>query len=359
MPIDWFVSQISQPVRIILIGAVVFLAAWFTLLRPKSEPAVPPLTTSTTTTAPPVSTPQTGLGRAVEAAKKVAGKATATTAQPAATAVAGTQATTSAPDVKSQPAAIAAVPAEALAKLPTDISSALKARKVLVLGVLSEDAKPWRPVADDDRYVRNALKKANRYDGQVVVKQVALDKLSAYGSLVNELGVTQSPSIVVIDRDLKGTVLIGYADTVSINQVIADARQSSIHPNTSNAYLRDINSICTNQNTRQRRWSGPTVSGQPARVKSYKRALALTVDYRHGIKRLAAPAEFKSFKATFLKATDIDIKVLRKFVKAGKSKSLYDDVAIHYTADERKAWRTFDKKANDLGATACAINRAK
>ena len=37
MPIDWLVSQISQPVRILLIGAVVFLAAWFTLLRPKAE----------------------------------------------------------------------------------------------------------------------------------------------------------------------------------------------------------------------------------------------------------------------------------------------------------------------------------
>ena len=36
MPIDWLVSQISLPVRILLIGAVVFLAAWFTVLRPKA-----------------------------------------------------------------------------------------------------------------------------------------------------------------------------------------------------------------------------------------------------------------------------------------------------------------------------------
>jgi hypothetical protein len=358
MPIDWFVSQISQPVRIILIGAVVFLAAWFTLLRPKSEPAVPPLTTSTTTTAPPVSTPQTGLGRAVEAAKKVAGKATATTAQPAATAVAGTKATTSAPDVKSEPAAIAAVPAEALAKLPKDVAGALKARKVLVLGVLSQDTKPWRPVADDDRYVRNALKKANRYDGQVVVKQVALDKLSAYGSLVNDLGVTQSPSIVVIDRDLKGTVLIGYADTVSINQVIADARRASIHPNTSNAYLRDINSLCTNMDTSLARWSHPTVQGQPALTASYKRGSVLIRNYRLGIKRLAAPAKYKGFKAAFLKVITKEQKRIDGIVKASKTKTLRDD----YKADALvtyKDWRAFDKKANDLGATSCAINRSK
>jgi hypothetical protein len=354
------VSQISQPVRIILIGAVVFLAAWFTVLHPKSEPAVPALTTSTTTTAPPVSTPQTGLGRAVEAAKKVAGKATATTATPAATAVAGTTATTSAPDVKSQPAAITAVPAEALAKLPKDVAAALKARKVLVLGVLSQDAKPWRPLADDDRYVRNALKKANRYDGQVVFKQVALDKLSIYGALVNDLGVTQSPSIVVIDRDLKGSVLTGYADTVSINQVIADARQSSIHPNVSDPYLRRINSLCTNQNTRIQRWSLPTVRGHKADMAALKRLLATAVDYRHGIKRVAAPKEFKGFKAAFLKATDSDIKVLRTFVKAAKTETLEDDFAVlSHTSGNRKAWRAFDKKANDRGATSCAINRAK
>ena len=74
-------------------------------------------------------------------------------------------------------------------------------RKVLVLAVLSKDAKPWRPVADDDRYVNNALKKTNRYQGDVVVKRVAFDNLSTYGPLVNDLDVGQSPSIVVIDRE--------------------------------------------------------------------------------------------------------------------------------------------------------------
>ena len=82
MPIDWLVSQISPPVRILLIGAVVFLAAWFTLLRPKSE-TVPPPTTSTTTTPVATATPQTGLGKAVDAAKKAAGVEPTATATPA------------------------------------------------------------------------------------------------------------------------------------------------------------------------------------------------------------------------------------------------------------------------------------
>ena len=351
-------SQISQPVRIILIGAAVFLAAWFTVLRPKGETAVPPLTT---TTAPPAATPQTGLGRAVDAARKVAGTAAGTTAQPAATAAAGTtatKATTSTPDAKTQPTAISAVPAEALAKLPTDVADALKTRKVLILAVLSTDAKPWRPVADDDRYVNNALKKTNRYKGDVVVKRVAFDNLSTYGSLVNDLDVSQSPSVVVIDRDLKGTVLTGYVDTVTINQAIADARQSSIHPNVSNDYLRDINSLCTNYNTQETRWSHPTVRGRPAQTAAYKRALAIIQDYRHGIARRDAPAKYKRFKAAFLKVVTRDEKFLSAMVKGSKTRTVSDDLPIDGLTD-LKLDRKFDKQANAVGATSCAINRSK
>ncbi len=150
MPIDWFVSQISQPVRIILIGAVVFLAAWFTLLRPKGEPTVPPRRRRPP---PPPrrrpSTPQTGLGRAVDAAKKVAGKAAATTASPPPPPRPTAHRRRRRPRRTSrpQPAAIAAVPAEALAKLPKDVAGALKARKVLVLGVLVRGRQAVAPAS--------------------------------------------------------------------------------------------------------------------------------------------------------------------------------------------------------------------
>ena len=235
----------------------------------RARPSCRPPTTSTTTTTPAAtSTPQTSLGKAVDAAKKAAGAKTEATAT--ATPATGT-ATTSAPDVKAEPAAAAAIPAEALAKYPKDVARALKARKVLVLGVLSEDAKPWRPLADDDRYVRNYLKHVNRYDGQVFVKPVGLDKLSTYGTLVNDLGVTQSPSVVVIDRNLKGTVLTGYVDRVAINQVIADARRDSISPNITDAYLRKANALCGHLETRSS--AGRTRRSEVARpaVASYKR----------------------------------------------------------------------------------------
>ena len=141
-----------------------------------------------------------------------------------------------------------AVPADVLAKLPKGVAGALKERKTIVLGVFADDASNWRPMADDDRYVRNALKKTNRYDGEVFAKNISLSQLSAYGPLVNDLGVNQSPAVVVIDRNLKGTVLTGYVDRIAINQAIADARRDSIDPAITDAYLQKANEICARFN---------------------------------------------------------------------------------------------------------------
>src|SRR5262245_23660600 len=129
-----------MPVRIILIGAVVFLAAWFTVLRPKPESVdVPNIETA--------ATPQSGLGRAVDKAKAAAGKAV-DKAVATSTPAAATSTTTTTPAPTATPAAPPVdIPAEALAKLPSDVAGALKDRKVLVLGVFSDEGKPWRPVA--------------------------------------------------------------------------------------------------------------------------------------------------------------------------------------------------------------------
>ena len=77
--------------------------------------------------------------------------------------------------------------------------------------------------------MRNALRKVNRYDGQVLVKRVPVGALVQYAPLVGDLQVDQTPSIVVIDGKLHGTVLAGYVDKVSINQAIADAARQHPH----------------------------------------------------------------------------------------------------------------------------------
>jgi hypothetical protein len=344
------VSQISPPVRILLIGAVVFLAAWFTLLRPKAA-EVPPLTTSTTTTPVTTSTPQTGLGKAVDAAKAAAGKAVATSTPSAAA-----PATTTKPDPKAQTPVIAAIPAAALAKLPKDVAGALETRRVLVLAVLADDAKPWRPLADDERYVRNALHKVNRYDGKVLVKQVPAGKLSSYGSLVNDLDVNQTPSIVVIDRDLKGTVLTGYVDRVAINQAIADARRSSTEPDITNDYLRQSNALCGHYENRATRWSLPTVRGQKPLTAAYQRAVVGIRKYRREIARTPAPAKFRALKKQWLKVMATTERRAVALTKASKTSKVADDnkaAAIWSERDFAKLDRMFDK----AGLTGCASNR--
>lgn len=327
MPILWFVSQISPPMRILLVGAVVFLAAWFTVLRPKAA-EVPPATTSTTTTTAPSATPA----------------ATSKT----------DSATTTAPDVK--PAEAPAIPGEALAKLPKDVAGALKARKVLVLGVIADGETKWRPLSDDDRYVRNSLRDVNRYDGGVLVKSVPLSKLSTYGAVVNDLGVNQTPSVVVIDGNLKGKVLTGYVDRIAINQVIADARGASREPDVTGAFRRDANALCGDFTLRIEGWSLPTVRGGEPLSAAYKRGALLIRSYKRKVSRLEAPAQYRALKRDWVKFMGEQEKRAFALAKAAKTKRVSDDDVADAMFDERLALK-LDRRFDDAGLTNCAENR--
>jgi hypothetical protein len=316
----------------------VFLAAWFTVLKPKPVEYAP----STTST-----TPTTDAGKAVDAAKKAAGQTAEAESDTA-------PATTTPPESAPKAAPATSIPAEALAKLPEDVAGALEDRKVLVLGVFGEKAKPWRQMSDDDRYVRNALRETNRYDGRVFVKNVNIANLSTYGPLINDLHVSQSPAVVVIDADLKGRVLTGYADRISINQVIADAHDASIK----DAYLRRFNDTCGRFNLRAERWSWPTMGGKKATAASLDRALRIVRSYRHVIARSAAPAKWRSIRAGWIKAMDDTERVLLAQKQAVKSGSLADlVVAVTLFTNSNKSWMALDRRFNAAVVTGCQLNR--
>ena len=352
-------SQISPPVRIVLVGAIVFLAAWFTVLRPKSASTVAPAATPAAT-ATATGTPTDGLGRAVAkargaaAAEESASKAHAgeSTAQAQPQAQTGT-ATKSAP-APAQPAV--AIPANVLAKLPKDVSAALKAHKTLVLGVIADGATNLRPLADDDRYVRNTLRKVNRYDGQVLVKRVPVSSLVRYAPLVGDLEVNQTPSTVVIDGKLRGTVLTGYADRISINQAIADARAATIHPLITDPYLSKLSATCTQWETHQDRWSYPTVPGNKALKSSMDRRVRLENHYRAVFTNIAAPKRWRSLKADFvaaLKSYDTSLAGQAKAIKAHDTKAWVTATESFDTGRFRKLDARFDR----LGVTGCVSNR--
>jgi hypothetical protein len=342
--------------RILLAGAVVFLAVWFTLLRPKS--AEVPVTATATPPAGNVNTGDPAVSSAGKAVEKA--KAAATTAETAAKAAAGETttettpgtATTSAPDAKPA-SAVSAVPAAVLAKLPDDVAGAISARKVLVLAVLTNDGKRWRPLADDDRYVRNTLKHVNHYDGNVLVKRVSLPKLIQYGALINDLHVNQTPSIVVVDRDLKAKVLAGYVDRISINQAIADARAASIDQKIKDPYLREVNAVCANGNVSVARWSLPTIPGKKARIASGKRLQSVLRSYRGSIRRIAAPKAWRGLKRQWLAELAGEQRTLDRFLRQTKRGDAVGAMATLDAWDPSSA-RKLDHRFDAVGLTSCS-----
>ncbi len=75
----------------------------------------------------------------------------------------------------------------------------------------------------DDRIVERSLRAVSR-DTRALTLTDAVTSVDRYGSLVENLGVSQTPSIVLIDRNGKARLVEGYVDAESLVQVVADAR---------------------------------------------------------------------------------------------------------------------------------------
>jgi thioredoxin-related protein len=51
-----------------------------------------------------------------------------------------------------------------------------------------------------------------------------VDAVDRYGKLVQDLGVSETPSIVIIDSSGKARLIEGYVDSDTLTQAVADAR---------------------------------------------------------------------------------------------------------------------------------------
>jgi hypothetical protein len=338
------VSQISPPVRILLVGAIAFLAAWFTVLRPKSATTAPPAATPVATA---TAKPTDAFGKAVAKAKGAVAQSNAASArdggetQTPAQAQTGTAAKTA----PAQPPI--AIPAKVLAKLPEDVATALRHRDTIVLGVIADGATDIRPLADDDRYVRRALGQVNRYDGYVLVKRVPVSSLVRYAPLVGNLQVAQTPSIVVIDSKLQGTVLAGYVDPAAIDQAIADARGGAI----ADPYLRKLSLTCTRYYTRVDRWSLPTEPGKAARTASNRDAIGIVDTYRALVARTPAPAQWAGLRLQLLTYLTVRERDLKAVARHGQIS------AARFRTDNSAGAVALDRSFNRDGVTGCAVDR--
>jgi hypothetical protein len=139
--------------------------------------------------------------------------ATSTTA----TNAGGTDTTTSTTTTTTKTAKPAQPAVKAGPGLPSDVARALNANKVVVLFF-------YEPTASDDQATAAAVRAVRSSGGaNVRLFQNVVARISDYRRIVGELGISQSPALVVIDRKRKAHLLEGYLDSGTIRQTVRDA----------------------------------------------------------------------------------------------------------------------------------------
>jgi hypothetical protein len=230
VPIREVVSQISPPIRILLVLTAAVLGVYMLFLRPKPE-EIPPLEPTDTSVSQP--------GKVRDAAEDAVDAANGQLSQQESVDGADTgeaAGSTTKKDSAAKPGAAAATPAEDLKGLPKDVRAAIRKDKVLVLLF-------WNEKSSDDRAVHEAVSEIGTRDGRVFVKTAPLKRISKYGRITRGASVEQSPTVVVADRDLRAETLVGYVDRITINQAVTDALRNTNGLFTS-SYLRAIDKTC-------------------------------------------------------------------------------------------------------------------
>jgi hypothetical protein len=347
------VSQISPPIRIVLVAAIALIGAWMLFLRPKTEtppvPQQPP-------TAPGVKGLANDIAKAKEASKTsdaANAKIQAATGGQDSTAKAGKSesgSTASAGKLVSgrvQP--LQPLSADQTKGLPRKVVSALENRQVFVIGVFDTAAKRWRLMAADERSERRELAAANRYDGKVKVVTAPVAKIAKLHGIVGDLNVTQTPSVVVVDRNRHAVVLEGYVERNAINQAIADARRNSTDVRIKDPYVRQLNRTCANLFLRMDRLNVPTTrAGVKPALRRFERLMA---SYSAAFVTLKGKSKYRPIA----RQTAV---VLRKGERFGAALRSGNFARMQTSLDALLASDNgLDRKFADAGATTCVFNR--
>jgi hypothetical protein len=75
----------------------------------------------------------------------------------------------------------------------------------------------------DDRAMTSVMRSVDQRTKALVLTD-DVGAVERYGNLVEDLGVSQTPSIVIIDRKGKARLIEGYVDSNTLTQAVADAR---------------------------------------------------------------------------------------------------------------------------------------
>lgn len=238
-------SQISPPLRIVLALAVLFGVVYMVALKPKNSatPAPAPVATPApaSASASDSNRAQTGLGKAVEAARGAAAATERAQAAGSGEAVApqSTPATSSAatPAATSAPSTSASKPVDAALKdLPVWLQKSMDNKVVAILFTNGRSA--------DDVRTEKALRQAYTAHGKVVTRAVNINRIARYRPVAQGVDVQQSPTLEIINRDRQAVSLVGYSDVDAINQAIIDALLATDNPVASVKYLQTVQREC-------------------------------------------------------------------------------------------------------------------
>jgi hypothetical protein len=350
-------SQISPPIRILLIAVIGVLAVYMLFLKPKTEEAAPPAAAPVAATPAPAmdpngttsSKPGSAVNQAVRGADNASARAEAaaggavaqseggTAVAPAAGATATTPAT--GVPVNGETAAPAPVTKEALARLPKDVRGAVAKHKVLVLLFYNNRSA-------DDRAVRRALDDVNTYGGQVFVDAHWIKSVSRYQAIARGADVEQSPTIIVADRNLKAETLVGYVDDETIDQAVVDAIRASGGSLIRDPYFRKLDRMCVSA---EQQAAALPVPASAATIPAFLAgAHAISVKFDVNAAAVKAPKKHAKFDRRFTAVNAASTLLIADALAAAKAKPA---VAVD-------ALKVLNRKANRLEKKFVAANGA-
>ena len=303
-------SQISPPIRILLVAVIGLCAAYFLFLKPKDEvvPAAPPAASTPVPAKDPGAKTQSKPGAIVQKAtadtqnasdraEQAAGtsqgiddgKTDGTTSVGPASSGVNTNPVTTAP-ATGQTSAPAPISKDALASLPGHVRKAVEKRKVLALLF-------WNNRSYDDRAVRRELKHVSTYGKQVFVAARPIKNVARYQAITRGVDVEQSPTVVVVDANLKAVTLVGYVDRDTIDQAVVDAIRASGGSLIKNPYFRRLDAICTSGNQQVKALQQPSAA---AAIPAYLVGVqGVVLDMKSKTTAIKPPHKYVGFHAAF------------------------------------------------------------
>ena len=247
MPKKAVMTNVSRPLLGLLVATVLFFGLWIVALKPSSSSTSPNgpglgqyqsainrakasaasqdraaaaanATSATGSSSPSVSSGAHAAAKSATAAtKSAAAKSATATAHAGSRTRASTSSKTSSKASSRTHTAKAATPRLATtAERVNAVQRALADHKVLALLV-------YNPAAADDRAVKQELGTIPTRGGRVVKVAVPVSEIAAYPVVTNQVLISSSPTLVIIDSSRQAFTIVGYAAQFEIAHRIDDA----------------------------------------------------------------------------------------------------------------------------------------